>query len=114
MQFLRLLQPVLCGRTFRDAGHLWFCWWTSQPMGWRPIAPCRRGSTTYADAERGRGLVSRSRPKSALCGPRLQRDVAVLPRRVRLPLVLQHLQPAHEADAGLLRLNHFVDVAKLG
>src|SRR5712692_3885121 len=43
----------------------------------------------------------------------LQRHVAVLARRQRLPLRLEHLERRDEPGPGLLRLDHVVDVASL-
>src|SRR2546422_11754137 len=45
---------------------------------------------------------------------RSERDVAMLLRRVLVALVLQHLERPDESRAGVLGLDHLVDVAELG
>ena len=44
----------------------------------------------------------------------LQRNIAVLPRRQALAFVTRQSQRANQSWAGLLRLDHFVDIAALG
>src|SRR5437867_10768491 len=55
-------------------------------------------------------LATSTRRKSG----RSEGDVAMLLRRVLVALVLQHLERADEPRAGVLGLDHLVDVAELG
>src|SRR3990172_12568897 len=55
-------------------------------------------------------LATSTRRKSGRSG----RDVAMLLGRVPVALVLQHLEGAEEARAGVLGLDDLVDVAELG
>src|SRR5207248_3031466 len=74
------------------------------------------GRTDNAGAavpSRRSGLSRRLSPSPSLSLP-LQRNVAVLLRRIGVALVLQHLEGVDDARPGVFRQDDVVDVAELG